>query len=150
MGICQNPLPSPRNATDTDRPSFRQVYHRPSVNVNALIRLRVLSDQQLHRGMQQPFTAYPRVVNKLEKTQLTNKNVPTHPQELFNLLNSYHFPGNISELAAMVTDAVAQHQSGILSMQPFEKIIFRKSPDSTPSPSQTDVKKENIFFSYYR
>ena len=74
-----------------------------------------------------------------------NKTVPTPPPELFNLLNSYHFPGNVRELAAMVTDAVAQHQSGILSMQPFEKIIFKKSPDNTPSPSQTSVQKENIF-----
>ena len=74
-----------------------------------------------------------------------NKTIPTPPPELFNLLNSYHFPGNIRELAAMVTDAVAQHQSGILSMQPFEKVIFKKSPDSAPTPSQTMPQKDNIF-----
>ena len=45
----------------------------------------------------------------------------------------------------MVTDAVAQHQSGILSMQPFEKVIFKKSPDSAPTPSQTMPQKDNIF-----
>lgn len=73
------------------------------------------------------------------------KSVPTPPPELFNLLKSYHFPGNIRELAAMVTDAVAQHQSGILSMQPFEKVIFKKSSPSAPAASQEVSHKENVF-----
>lgn len=77
-----------------------------------------------------------------------NKAAPTPPPELFNLLNSYHFPGNIRELSAMVTDAVAQHQSGILSMQSFEKAIFKKSQDKDREvePSQAvALQTENIF-----
>ena len=74
-----------------------------------------------------------------------NKTVPTPPPELFNLLNSYHFPGNIRELASMATDAVAQHQSGILSMQPFERVIFKKRAGNNPIPNQESPNKENVF-----
>lgn len=52
-----------------------------------------------------------------------NKSKPTIPPELITLLSTYHFPGNIREFKAMVFDAVARHQSGILSMQSFKDII---------------------------
>ena len=45
------------------------------------------------------------------------------PSELLTLLSTYHFPGNIRELQAMVTDAVACHNSGTLSMQCFMDAI---------------------------
>lgn len=73
------------------------------------------------------------------------KPVPTSPAALFNLLNSYHFPGNIRELASMATDAVAQHQSGILSMQPFERVIFKKTLKNDLSSTRPPLEKDNIF-----
>lgn len=52
-----------------------------------------------------------------------DKPTPTPPVELFSLLMGYDFPGNIRELRGVVFDAVAQHESRMISMQSFRKII---------------------------
>ena len=52
-----------------------------------------------------------------------DKKKPTPPAELFNLLSSYHFPGNIRELQAMIWDAVTYHKSGKLSLKIFKSHI---------------------------
>ena len=52
-----------------------------------------------------------------------NKKTPTPPPQLFALLGTYHFPGNIRELEAMVHDAVSQHEGGVLSTEPFREAI---------------------------
>ena len=52
-----------------------------------------------------------------------NKKTPTPPPELFTLLRSYHFPGNIRELESMVNDAVSGHEGGVLSTEPFRRKI---------------------------
>ncbi len=53
-----------------------------------------------------------------------DKPAPTPPLELFTLLATYHFPGNVRELRAMIYDAVALHRSGpALSMESFRKSI---------------------------
>jgi DNA-binding NtrC family response regulator len=49
-----------------------------------------------------------------------HKPVPTTPLALYQLLNTYAFPGNVRELEAMVFDAVARHQGGSLSLQAFK------------------------------
>jgi DNA-binding NtrC family response regulator len=49
------------------------------------------------------------------------KKIPRIPEELFTLLNVYHFPGNIRELKGMVYDAVSRYQSGILSLDTFRE-----------------------------
>jgi DNA-binding NtrC family response regulator len=49
--------------------------------------------------------------------------IPRIPQELVSLLTSYHFPGNIRELQAMVFDAIAQHKCGILPLTVFRAHI---------------------------
>jgi DNA-binding NtrC family response regulator len=55
--------------------------------------------------------------------QALKKAKPRVPQELANLLESYHFPGNIRELQAMVFDAIAQHKHGILPLTVFRNHI---------------------------
>ena len=60
-----------------------------------------------------------------EAAQSMGKPTPTPPKELFSLLMSYDFPGNIRELRALVFDAVAQHESRMISIQSFYKIIDR-------------------------
>lgn len=44
---------------------------------------------------------------------------PTPPAELYTLLQTYHFPGNVRELEAMVFEAVSRHDGGVLSMRSF-------------------------------
>ena len=51
------------------------------------------------------------------------KEVPPIPQELFDLLRTYSFPGNIRELEGMVTNAVSQHKGGALSTDSFRQEI---------------------------
>ncbi len=51
------------------------------------------------------------------------KKQPTPPKQLEALLATYHFPGNIRELEAMVFDAVSVHGSKTLSMQSFQKAM---------------------------
>lgn len=48
---------------------------------------------------------------------------PAVPPELLTLISTYHFPGNVRELEAMVYDAVARHRGGVLSMEGFKDII---------------------------
>ncbi len=60
------------------------------------------------------------------------KKTPTPPPELYTLLASYDFPGNIRELRSMIFDAVARHNSGVLSMERFRELIHAGS-DSNPT-----------------
>lgn len=54
-----------------------------------------------------------------------NKKPPRLPKELIQLLDSYHFPGNIRELQAMVLDAIAQNDHTILPLTAFRSHIAR-------------------------
>src|SRR5512138_3702997 len=51
------------------------------------------------------------------------KKKPTPPRELFQLLASYGFPGNVRELRAMIYDAVSVHRDRVLSMESFKSAI---------------------------
>ena len=51
------------------------------------------------------------------------KKTPVPPPELFTLLSTYHFPGNIRELEGMVRDAVSRHKGGVLSTGSFREEI---------------------------
>ena len=51
------------------------------------------------------------------------KKIPFPPPELFTLLSTYHFPGNIRELESMVRDAVSRHKGGVLSTESFRQEI---------------------------
>lgn len=67
----------------------------------------------------------PTLVNHfiLKAAQSIGKKPPTPPPALYSLLAAYRFPGNVRELESMVFDAVARHQSGILSMESFKAVI---------------------------
>lgn len=56
--------------------------------------------------------------------QSMGKRSPTPPPELYTLLSSYRFAGNIRELRSMIFDAVARHKSGVLSMERFRQLIL--------------------------
>jgi DNA-binding NtrC family response regulator len=72
-------------------------------------------------------------------SQTLGKKKPTPPGELFALLSTYHFPGNLRELQSMILDAVSSHKSGKLSMEVFKSYIRQKHPtfdiDSKQLPS---------------
>lgn len=48
------------------------------------------------------------------------KKKPTVPPELYTLLSTYHFPGNVRELQSMIFDAVGTHKSKIMSLTKFK------------------------------
>ncbi len=51
------------------------------------------------------------------------KRIPTVPRELYTLLATYDFPGNVRELQAMIFDAVSRHEGGVLSLSHFSSYI---------------------------
>lgn len=51
------------------------------------------------------------------------KKKPTYPPELCSYLAAYGFPGNVREMRAMVFDAVARHNQGVLSIDSFRQAI---------------------------
>lgn len=53
------------------------------------------------------------------------KKKPKIPRELYPLLETYNFPGNIRELQAMVFDAMAQNNSDFISLGVFRSHISR-------------------------
>jgi len=58
-----------------------------------------------------------------EASRILEKKKPTPPGELFTLLSTYHFPGNVRELKSMIFDAVSKHQSKMLSLLSFKAFI---------------------------
>ena len=79
--------------------------------------------------------------------QELGKPTPTPPAELYGLLKTYAFPGNVRELEAMIFDAVAQHQGGVLSLKTFRSIAFdrRNGPDDGPSASPALENLSSLF-----
>ncbi len=69
------------------------------------------------------------------------KKEPVPPPELYQLLANYSFPGNVRELKSMIYDAVADHKSGVLSMERF-KARIRQAPPSQGPLSGADLKEE--------
>ncbi|MDA8424987.1 MAG: sigma-54 dependent transcriptional regulator [Treponema sp.] len=51
------------------------------------------------------------------------KRRPTPPPELFALLHSYDFPGNVRELRALIFEAVSRHTEGVLSTAVFKEAM---------------------------
>lgn len=76
----------------------------------------------------------PLLEHLLEKAAATlGKNLPPLPRELPALLASYHFPGNVRELEAMIFDALSLHGSGTLSLACFRSAIRTQAEvPSTP------------------
>ena len=74
-------------------------------------------------------------------SEALGKKNPTPPDELVTLLRTYHFPGNVRELEAMVFDAASSHKSGKLSMDVFKAHIIKKCPGIRPGV--TDFSSEN-------
>jgi DNA-binding NtrC family response regulator len=74
---------------------------------------------------------------KLAAAEL-GKKPPTPPEELYTLLSTYCFPGNIRELQSMVFDAVSRHKSKVLSMDVFKAHIHREQESRNPRKTVKD------------
>jgi transcriptional regulator with PAS, ATPase and Fis domain len=88
-----------------------------------------------------------------EASEEMGKKIPTVPEELYTLLYTYHFPGNIRELRAMIYDAVTQHTSKKMSLDSFRqtiKINRENIPDkeinniATGIDANTEVKIDSL------
>jgi len=72
-----------------------------------------------------------------EAARALKKKKPTLPRELFKLLGTYSFPGNVRELQTMVFDAVSRHKTGTLSLEAFKSHIAGKQKDRI-SPTEAE------------
>jgi DNA-binding NtrC family response regulator len=72
------------------------------------------------------------------------KKKPRPSKEIIPLLASYHYPGNIRELQAMVTDSVTRHKSMMLSHDTLKDYIFKKQGDGMKKDEQNN--EEAILF----
>ncbi len=61
---------------------------------------------------------------------------PALPPEFPLLLRSYEFPGNVRELEALVFDAVARHEGGVLSLAPIRARLGLARSLPAPSPAR--------------
>lgn len=68
-----------------------------------------------------------------EAARVLGKPVPALPHALYELLQTYEFPGNIRELQAMVFDAVARHKGTVLSLQSFREAMRMKPAIAPPA-----------------
>ncbi len=91
----------------------------------------------------------PLLINHfLDKTATAlEKPVPTPPRELYQLLNTYAFPGNVRELEVMIIDAVAQHQGGVLSLSRFKSAI--EHVQSAPHPEAIPVNAQEALGQWF-
>ena len=78
------------------------------------------------------------------------KRKPTPPSELYTLLSTYHFPGNIRELEAMCYNAVSIHRSGILELTTFKEVITQYGSLPLPDPVATEEDDDRSPFSPMR
>ena len=80
-----------------------------------------------------------------------HKKKPTPPPELALLLSLYAFPGNVRELEALAFDAVARHESGVLSMDSFRTVIGEQASEGVTPPrgEKADDNPLGDFFGHF-
>lgn len=82
-----------------------------------------------------------------EAAKSMDKKRPTPPPELFKLLSTYSFPGNVRELRSIIYDAISQHESKVMSLKIISKII-NKGIKEAVSSSLVNDKNQNLFHNY--
>ena len=74
------------------------------------------------------------------------KNKPTPPKELYTLLTTYDFPGNIRELKSMIFDAVSKHHSRMLSLDAFKSFISQEEGKSNMVEETEETYNRKLIF----
>ncbi len=82
-----------------------------------------------------------------ESARILEKKKPTPPKELYTLLQTYTFPGNVAELRRMVFEAVREHESKILSLDVFKAHMARKKVEK-PYREELDIDDSSPFRSF--
>ncbi|MBT4643623.1 MAG: sigma-54-dependent Fis family transcriptional regulator, partial [Deltaproteobacteria bacterium] len=86
-----------------------------------------------------------------EAARELDKKRPTPSQELYALLGSYYFPGNVRELQSMIYDSVSHHQSKMLSMDRFKEHIAKHSSTEVLDVAESSSELEaSEFFSFFK
>ncbi len=80
-----------------------------------------------------------------ETAQSLGKNQPKVLPELISLLNSYHFPGNIRELRAIIFDAVSVYDSGEKIQNHVRLLLAKKERTHSPSGNSSTTSNKIIF-----
>lgn len=78
-----------------------------------------------------------------EASKTLKKKKPTVPKELFPLLKTYSFPGNVRELRAMVMNAVGSNKAMMLSLKPFKEAIGNHK-EKTSDPTSLVTFSDNL------
>lgn len=76
-----------------------------------------------------------------EAAAALHKDLPAISQELPCYLSAYDFPGNVRELKAMVYDAVARHNRGVLSKEYFLQSMDSHGQSNSPLPVSEAVSR---------
>jgi DNA-binding NtrC family response regulator len=89
----------------------------------------------------------PRLVEHFlaESASAMEKPKPTAPAELYDLLATYHFPGNVRELQAMVMEAVSKHTGRMLSLDSFKQHIDRERDPELDQGGPSSQRENTIF-----
>jgi DNA-binding NtrC family response regulator len=66
----------------------------------------------------------------------TGRKMPRVPRELYQLLQTYGFPGNIRELEGLITDAVVRNDSGILPLHQLKETMKIRMDSATGMSSR--------------
>lgn len=73
----------------------------------------------------------------VKASNMFHREKPGYSSELICLLSSYAFPGNIRELESIIFDAVARHESGVLSLKNFRPQVNQKVCEGNRSEDQS-------------
>ena len=75
----------------------------------------------------------------------TRRTPPANPQQLYDTLSSYPFPGNVRELQSLIFDAVSRSTEPLLAMQPILRYIqSRQKEPYTPTTPIHEITYETI------
>lgn len=78
--------------------------------------------------------------------QELGKPTPTPPRELYTLLKTHPFPGNVRELKSVLYDAVSRHSSRMLSLQPIREALGVPEPTGSEENEETGPSESPVTF----
>ena len=91
----------------------------------------------------------PLLVNHFleEAARVINREKPILTGQIFKLLETYPFPGNVRELKAMIFDAVGKNMSGMLTIEDFQYYIAQQSTEIEKAGNQAIEDNIPLLFS---